>query len=280
MKQSTGESSKAYQAKGDINITNTGMDYKNVKQLCLELIHENFPKLQEEAMQRVNENVLAFAEQLKNEISDKKSLIDEKKLADPDVQFALNEAVQGSAKKGNKSDVNLLASLVASRIDKGNTDLLDITIEEAIRLTPKLNRNQINFLTVHHFLSGITIEKPGVTYNDLERNAIPVLKQFGNYCNLSAASLRYLAGVGVLDYNPILGHKIYELFFKKYPTLASDKEDFKEKVKSNAPSLYKLIEIYDENKFSSSSLSSFGQVIALTSLGRIFGHLDLKIWIY
>jgi hypothetical protein len=134
--------------------------------------------------------------------------------------------------------------------------------------------------TVHHFILGITIEKPGVTYNDLERNAIPVLKQFGNNCTLSAASLRYLAGVGVLDFNPILGHKVYELFVKKYPTLASDKEDFKEIVKSNAPSLHKLIEIYDEHKFSSSILSSFGQVIALTSLGRIFGHLDLKIWIY
>src|SRR5690625_997273 len=105
MKQSTGESSKAYQAKGDINITNTDMDYKNVKQLCYELLHENCPKLQEEGMQRVNENVLAFDKQLKNEISAKQSLIDEKKLAVPDGQFALNEAVQGSAKKGNESDV-------------------------------------------------------------------------------------------------------------------------------------------------------------------------------
>lgn len=214
MKQETGESSEAYQAKRDINITHQGMDYKNVKQLCIDLIHDNFPKLQEEAMKQVNENVMALAGELKNEISKKQAVINPDKLAQPDVQAALNEAVQGAAKKGKKADLNLLAKLVASRIDRGNSDLLDITIEEGIRLTPKLTREHINFLSVKHFVSSMTIQVPNVAFNQLEKFAAPVLSSFSKNCVLSVSNIQYLAGVGVLDFNPMFGHDAYDIQFK------------------------------------------------------------------
>ncbi len=279
MKQETGENSEAYQAKRDIIITHQGMDYNNVKQLCLDLIHDNFPKLQEEAMKQVNENVMALAGELKNEIAKKQAVISPEKLAQPDVQAALNEAVQGAAKKGKKTDLNLLANLVASRIDRGNSDLLDITIEEAIRLTPKLTREHINFLSVKHFVSSMTIQVPNVAFIQLEQFAAPVLAAFGSNCVLSMPNIQYLAGVGVLDFNPMFGHDAYDAQFKGYSSLAENTQEFKEKVKIQAPSLNKLLEIYEKEKFSSANLNSFGQVIALTNLGRIFGNIDLKIWI-
>lgn len=279
MKQETGENSDAYQAKRDINITHQGMDYQNVKQLCLDLIHDNFPKLQEEAMKQVNENVMALASELKTEIGKKQAVTDPQKLAQPDVQAALNEAVQGAAKKGKKADLNLLASLVASRIDKGNSDLLDITIEEAIRLTPKLTREHINFLSIKHFVSSMTIQMPNVTFGHLEQFAALVLAAFGKGCVLSVPNIQYLAGVGVLDFNPMFGHDAYDIQFKGYPSLAENAQEFKERAKGQAPSLNKLLELYEKENFSSSSLNSFGQVIALTNLGRIFGNMDLKIWI-
>jgi len=279
MKQETGENSDAYQAKRDINITHQGMDYQNVKQLCLDLIHDNFPKLQEEAMKQVNENVMAFAIELKAEIAKKQAVTEPEKLAQPDVQAVLNEAVQGAAKKGKKADLNLLASLVASRIDRDNSDLLDITIEEAIRLTPKLTREHINFLSVKHFVSSITIQMLNVEFGHLEQHAALVLAAFERNCVLSVPNIQYLAGVGVLDFNLMFGHDIYEIQFKGYPTLAENPQEFKEKVKSQAPSLSKLLALYEKEKFSSANLNSFGQVVALTSLARIFGNIDLKIWI-
>lgn len=279
MKQQTGENSDAYQAKRDINITHQGMDYQNVKQLCLDLIHDNFPKLQKEAMKQVNENVMALASELKTEIGKKQAVTDPQKLAQPDVQSALNEAVQGAAKKGKKADLNLLASLVASRIDKGNSDLLDITIEEAIRLTPKLTREHINFLSIKHFVSSMTIQVPNVTFGHLEQFAAPVLAAFGKNCVLSVPNIQYLAGVGVLDFNPMFGHDAYDIQFKGYPSLAENTQEFKDRAKGQAPSLNRLLELYEKENFSSSSLNSFGQVIALTNLGRIFGNMDLKIWI-
>jgi len=279
MKQEAGENSSAYQAKRDINITHQGMDYQNVKQLCLDLIHDNFPKLQEEAMKQVNENVMALASELKTEIAKKHAVTDPEKLAQPDVQAALNEAVQGAAKKGKKADLNLLASLVASRIDRGNSDLLDITIEEAIRLTPKLTREHINFLSVKHFVSNMSIQVPNVAFGHLEQFASPVLAAFERNCVLSVPNIQYLAGVGVLDFNPVFGHDAYDIQFKSYPSLSENTQEFKEKIKAQAPSLSKLLDLYEKEKFSSTNLNSFGQVIALTSLGRIFANIDLKIWI-
>ncbi|MCJ8313918.1 MAG: hypothetical protein HRU38_17535 [Saccharospirillaceae bacterium] len=279
MEQSTGENSDAYQAKRDININNTGMDYRNVKQLCIDLIHENFPKLQEEAMLQVNENVLALADELKKEIEKKKSVIDPIKLAQPDVQAAINEAVQGAAKKGRKSDLNLLASLVISRIGKGNSDLLDITIEEAIRLTPKLTFEQIKFLSVKHFLSSMFIQVPNISFAHLDNLAKPVLAAFSSNCSISVANIRYLAGVGVLDFNPMFGDDAYSRLYQEYPSLSKNVEEFKEKIKIQAPSYYKLVEIYNKENFSATNLNSFGQVIALTNLGRVINNIDLKVWI-
>ncbi|MCU8055423.1 hypothetical protein L5L78_04255 [Shewanella sp. SM34] len=278
MKQETGENSDAYQAKRDINITHQGMDYQNVKQLCLDLMHYNFPKLHEEAMRQVNENVMALASELKAVIA-KKAVTAPEKLAQPDVQAALNEAVQGAAKKGKKADLNLLASLVASRIDSGNSDLLDITIEEAIRLTPKLTREHINFLSINHFVSSVSLQMQNVSFGYLEHCAAPVLAAFGLNCVLSEPNIQYLAGVGVLNFNPMVGHDAYDIQFQVYPSLAENRQEFKERVKGQAPSLNKLLELYEKEKFSSVSLNTFGQVIALTNLGRIFGDMDLKKWI-
>ncbi|WP_318517278.1 LPO_1073/Vpar_1526 family protein [Photobacterium leiognathi] len=277
MEQQSGDNSNSYQARRDINIH--GMDYMNVKQLCLDLIHENFPKLQEKAMEQVTNNVMDLAEQLRVEIDKRKHLIDPEKLGNPDVQASVNEAVQGAAKKGRKCDLNLLANLVAARIDKGNSDLLDITIEEAISITPKLTRAHLHFLSVKHFIAAMTLQKPNVSYMDLEQFSIPVLQLFGAECNISVPNIQYLAGVGVLDFNPMFGHDPIDSFVNRYQGLAKDSAQFKEEIKTKAPSLNRLLEIYTKERFDAANLNSFGQVIALTNLGKVFGNMDLKIWI-
>lgn len=279
MKQEAGENSNAYQAKRDINITHQGMDYQSVKQLCLDLMHDNFPKLQEKAMTQVIENVEALASELKIEIAKKQSVIDPEKLAQPDAQASLNEAVQGAAKKGKKADLNLLASLVVSRIDRGNSGLLDITIEEAIRITPKLTSGHINFLSIKHFVSSMKFTITNPSFGHLEMLAASALAKFGENCALSLPNVSYLAGLGVLDFNPLVRDDVYGLQFKSYPSLAENEQEFRERVKVQAPSLSNLLELYEKESFPSISLNSFGQVIALSNLGRIFDTIDLKKWI-
>jgi len=279
MDQTTGENSQAYQAKRDINVTNTGMDYNSVKQLCLDIIHDNFPKLQDVAMEQVNKNVLELAAELKGEIEKRKQSLSFDKLASPDVQAALNDALQGAARKGKKSDLNLLASLVSSRIDKGNSELLDITIEEAVKIVPKLTKSHINFLVIKHFVANMNLNIPNVTAQHLDQFAIPIAANYLPGSDLTEGHIRYLAGLGLLDYNPMFSHDIWDNKRETYKHLASDINGFKSVMSSSAPTMTRLLNSYEKNRLSGVSLNSFGQVIALTSMNRVFGNIDLKVWI-
>lgn len=284
--QTTGDNSAAYQSNGAMEVHNHGMDYRNVKQLCMDLINQNFPKLQQEAMEQATKNVLEFAEQLKIEIEKIKGRISSAKLAEPDVQAALNDAVQGAAMKGQKSDLNLLANLVASRLDTENSDLLDITLEQAIKIIPKLTKQHLDFLAVKHLLSNMNLKNVrvnyaglGPSYAPLENSAKQVFLQCSSNCILTEGNIQYLAGIGVLTYNPMFGDDIWERQHNLYQTLEANLERFKANVEKYAPSLFGLIQLYKKNIFVNSQLNSFGQIIALTRLSKFTGPLDLKIWI-
>ncbi len=279
MDQTTGENSQAYQAKRDINVTNTGMDYNSVKQLCLDILHDNFPKLQDDAMEEVKKNVLELAAELKEEIEKRKQSLSFEKLALPDVQASLNDALQGAARKGKKSDLNLLASLVSSRIDKGNSEFLDITIEEAVKIVPKLTKNHINFLVSKQFVGNMDFNIPNVTAQQLDQFAMPICADYLSGSDLTEGHIRYLAGLGLLDYTPMFSHDIWENKRETYKHLASNINDFKSVMSSSAPTMTRLLNLYEKNKLSGVSLNSFGQVIALTSINRVFGNIDLKAFI-
>lgn len=275
--QSTGDNSNAYQAQRDIVIK--GMDYTNVKQLCLELIHENFPKLQAEAMQQVNANVLSLADELKSAIQSRAPELQQSKLSEPDVQATLNEAVQGAAKKGKKADLRLLAELVATRLSASNSDLLDITIDEAIKLVPKLTRLQLNILCRKHYVANIIFGHPALSFALLNDLARQVIQAFPVEQDVSNANMQYMAGVGVLDFNPMFGHNAYDIQYGAYKTLAPSMDAFTSTIKSNAPELDSLVSWYEKNKLGSANLNSFGQAIAIMGLSRVLGPMDLKIWI-
>lgn len=275
--QSTGDSSNAYQAQRDILIQ--GMDYTNVKQLCLDLIHENFPKLQAEAMQQVNANVLSLADELKSAIQSRAHELQQSKLSEPDVQATLNEAVQGAAKKGTKADLKLLAELVAARLSASNSDLLDITIDESIKLVPKLTRLQLNIICRVHYVANITYGHPALNFAMLNELAIKVTQAFPVEQDVSMANMQYMAGVGVLDFNPMFGRNSYELQYNTYKTLAPSQDAFISSTKANAPDLDSLLTWHEKNRLGSANLNSFGQAIAIIGLSRVLGPMDMKIWI-
>jgi hypothetical protein len=275
--QSTGDNSNAYQAQRDIVIQ--GMDYTNVKQLCLDLIHENFPKLQAEAMQQVNANVLLLADELKSAIQNRAPELQQSKLSEPDVQATLNEAVQGAAKKGKKADLKLLAELVVARLSGSNSDLLDITIDEAIKLVPKLTRHQLNIICRIHYIANITYGHPALSFAMLNDLARKIALTFPVEQDVSIANMQYMAGVGVLDFNPMFGRNAYELQYSTYKALAPSQEEFTSTVKANAPDLDLLISWYEKGRLGSANLNSFGQAIAIMGLSRALGPMDMKIWI-
>jgi hypothetical protein len=91
--------------------------------------------------------------------------------------------------------------------------------------------------------------------------------------------MQYLASLGLLEFNTVFTRDPYDMMYQGYKHLAKDTNEFKTLIESSAPSLNNLCQIYIKNNYSYATLNSFGQVIALTNLGRIYRDMDLKIWI-
>src|SRR5690606_29883445 len=72
------------------------------------------------------------------------------KFKEPDVQAALNDAVQASARKGNAANPGVLSTLISERISKQSNDFKDTVISEAVQVVPRLTGQQIALLSFVH----------------------------------------------------------------------------------------------------------------------------------
>lgn len=140
------DGSSGIQADGNVTINNYGMTLAEVREIFDYLFNENFPKMQ--ALRRAYDNVLLLFRELEAQFPDRYAEIDPDKFKDPDVQFTLNDAVRETAKRGDAANIDLLVNLIFERVSKDNSDLLDLTCSEAIKIVPRLTRPQIDLLSV------------------------------------------------------------------------------------------------------------------------------------
>ncbi|MDH2613423.1 LPO_1073/Vpar_1526 family protein [Acinetobacter baumannii] len=149
--QEVSENSIAIQAGRDLNI---GLSYRDVKEICVDLIEANFPILREEArqisMQYVEEFGRKFFERLQSEDSE----ITQEKLKDPDVQAAITTSVIHVARMTEKSYQEILCELLAEKI-KNNEDEKNLLLNDAIEVMTKITKNQLLFIVFMHCLRNV-----------------------------------------------------------------------------------------------------------------------------
>lgn len=146
--QKVGDNSIAVQVDGNLSL---GLSYRDVREICIDLMHENFPKLREEAMTKAMQYVNAYGDDLINRLAKENQDIINKRLSEPGIQFAINQTVQQVAKQTSKSKTDILKELIVGRI-KTTTEEKEILIDEAIELVQKLSSNNIKALSLLHFL--------------------------------------------------------------------------------------------------------------------------------
>jgi len=159
-KQTVGDNSLGVQAGNNvvIHVTNTGLTAADVREICLLLFKENFPHLKAEAVEAAKANVDAYIPILESRIKASIDKIDFQKLAEPDIQASINESVQAAAKKGEKADLGILSELVTARMRSDTPEFLSLVAEEAIRLIPRLTKQQVAFVTLCHYLTSVKHE--------------------------------------------------------------------------------------------------------------------------
>lgn len=270
--------STAIQAYGDVHYH--GLSVSDVKELCTLFLRSNFPQLQEEARQTAEQHVRDFAVQLESRIVNDAASILFEKFREPDVQAAINDAVQASARKGVEANPILLSTLIAERVSKQSSDYKDIVISEAINVTPKLTPSQIALLSFIHFVKSMAITNiPNVA--GLDTFGTVALNFSHSGFNLSESQKHHIQYTGACSINSILGGNIYDaLRTQSYSYFnISDTETFKKAIAAQAPSFAMLLDQFDKEKLFSFNLTSVGEAIAIANISNYLGKLDYEIWL-
>lgn len=269
--------STALQAARDINFY--GLSVADVRELCILFLRENFPQLKEEATRAAEEHVRAFATTLENRLATDAAAIVMEKFTEPDVQAAINDAVQASARKGDKANPHLLSVLISERVAKNTNDFKDMVLSEAVQVVPRLTGQQIALLSFIHFVRGMRFQRlPSIAA--LEPYALTALRFTPPGFGLSESQKQHLQYAGVASVNNILGGDIFDAVSQEYKEFGvAGAAAFKEELTAKAPSYLRLLEQFTADNLFAVNLTSVGQAIALANISTHFGRLDYTVWL-
>lgn len=149
---------QAYDSIYNINNNYNGLQIKDVVPLVHDLVKSELEvcKLQAEntVLRRFNEFTASLESELDKKVSDKIS-----RFAEPAMQFAVREATVGYLKSGDSEEREALIDLLIERVKEEERTSKQFLIDEAIKVLPKLSRENLAVLTL------ITYEKLRVTGN-------------------------------------------------------------------------------------------------------------------
>ncbi|QAV24361.1 LPO_1073/Vpar_1526 family protein [Proteus hauseri] len=201
--QHVGDNSSAIQVAGNATIGNSTSE---VIEICKLVVMDKFSTLREDAMnvamQRAQEFAVNITERLTSELDGRI----EKKLKEPDLQFAISEATTIVAKKGDKTKSELLQEIIVSKIHNENEDI-DLLLDHALEITKRLTTSEIKLLAFIYYLRRITVSMGNMPVqniiNDYKNNIIHPTVTLEECYSLSRQRLQ-------IDY-PLLKKIIVEL---------------------------------------------------------------------
>ncbi|MFA9287432.1 LPO_1073/Vpar_1526 family protein [Comamonas sp. SY3] len=273
--QTVGENSTALQAGRDIHYH--GLSLADVQTACAFFMENNFPRLQEAARVKAEENVREFALKISEDLQKEAVKVLVEKFTDPDVQATMNDAVKACARKGEAASPEVLSRLLVHRMED-NTPFLDTVLGEAVTVVPKLSKSQLAFLAYVLISRYVSLVFPSFAMLEhMGRSALPIAQPgFG----LSLPQKLHLQYAGTVTVNSFRGGDIYENLYEAYGNRLDVKsvDELKNVLKFYCPSFSILMENFAANKLYEVDLTSVGYAIAITLL-RPSLPLDFSIWL-
>ncbi|WP_219924726.1 LPO_1073/Vpar_1526 family protein, partial [Halomonas sp. ND22Bw] len=116
----------------------------------------------------------AFGEKLMSSLSERMDEKISKRLASPDVQASINDAVMCSARKTSSANLDVLTSLVAEKVGVEEESDADLVLTESIKVMEKLSLNYIRFVSFIYFVRNVRVSGEG----DLGKENITLFNNF------------------------------------------------------------------------------------------------------
>lgn len=196
--QKVGDGSTAIQAGNDVVIGNTTSE---IVTICELVVASKMSSLKEEAMMVAMERAQEFGTKVAMNIA---SNLDEKienKLKDPDIQYAISQAVVQVATKGINEKNDLLQELIISKINNDDEDH-DLIIDLALETTKRTTSSELKLLGLISYFRFCS-----KTFNNL--NITQLLDSYNN-------------GQEVVDFNKDACQQLFKVIYET-PSIDFDK---------------------------------------------------------
>ncbi len=193
-KQVLGNNSAAIQVNGNLNVISTS--YQEIKTIFRDLFDLNFPKLQEAAAKIASERVEEMLGRLKMSLEAHKEDIDPTKFADPGVQFEMANMVIDVARKGVKSNMEMLCELLCIITSKDCPELIELVAGEARRVLPLLNKKHLSYLSLLCLVSSVPFENQSV--ETIDNNLAEILNHVNTVNEITQYDRDYLISIGCI----------------------------------------------------------------------------------
>ncbi|MCY1522715.1 hypothetical protein D9M68_575800 [compost metagenome] len=266
----------AYQAARDVVVENHyhGLQLAEVETLVQLFVERQLPALREEALTVMKAQAQEFLREFAARLA-QPNRVTQEAFAKPDSQVCFQEALKGSAEKGDQIDLALLAEMVIGRLESDNDPLIKLIYEDGVKVLPKLTGTHVAFLAYLMWMRSVR-HTSLQNIVQLESNALRVLHLVGEAMGISTANKEYLVSLGVITINHVsdADHSFQNLK-RAYEFLPATKEQ----LASEAPSLHALIDSWGKYDLPLCHLNGTGKLIGLLALQTVYGKVDLKIWL-
>jgi hypothetical protein len=146
-KQNVGDGATAVQAGENVTIMNIGVSVTEVREIAMDVARATFYELtgiaKEIASERVEEITDKVIEKLEREFP-----AGLQKARDPDFQYALFTIQKEYARNGDGDLGDLLVDLLVDRSKQDQRDILQIVLNESLKVAPKLTGTQLAALAI------------------------------------------------------------------------------------------------------------------------------------
>lgn len=228
-KQEGGDNSTNLQGQ-TVNIYH-GISYSDAKEIALDVFRTNFIQLKQEAAdvakKRAEEITDNFLEKLNGRNPEAIKHFDE-----PAMQDALFTTQKEYAKSGDKELGDLLVDILVDRAGTQKRNMLQITLDEALKVAPKLTIEQLDSLTVN-FLLARTRRLDVRTLDDLKKYIDKHIIPFAENLTEEHSDLNHIEYLGcghirAGNYGTLESkwQQVYKAFFQKGFT----KEEFEQEM--------------------------------------------------
>ena len=270
-RQEVGNNSTAIQTSGNVLVT----PYQELRAVFLDLFELNFPRIQQVAREIADSRVEALLEELKTSFEKHKDEIDPVKFADPGMQYEMQAMAIDVARKGEKSNMDLLCELFCTMMSKDCHELIELIASEARRILPMLSSKHVSYLSLE-----IIVNEAGFSITEIkaiDESLATTISHIEEADSISYSDLQYVACAGAIVRKGITHLGVVPKLIQEHPEFNGKKveEIIEYSNTHNLTSIAKVFELMTKCHIGRFDLTAVGRLIGWLNLSK-FSQIDLK----